>query len=191
MSQIATQIFQLGTHGVEFKQFLAQFEFHLHESGDHVDDLAWLFQIESGSRDAFRDILNKGDETLEVLNDIAFDGFGLIVVFLGIGFNGDMSDQIRLFLGKFTDGDPFETLDNNLYGIVRHAQHTSYTSDCAYLEDVLCPGLLDVSGFLSNKCYEAVATHDVVNEANRALLPYAKRLYGKRIDNGILEGQNR
>src|SRR6266487_3441901 len=165
MSQVTAQIFELGTHGVEFKQFLAQFEFHLHESGNDIDHLAWLFEIESGSRDAFGNILNKGNKTLEVLNDIAFDSFSFIVVFLDIGFDSGMSDQIGLFLGKFTDGDPFQTLDNNLYGIVRHAQHTSYTSDCAYLEDVLCPGLLDVSGFLSNKCHEAVATHDAVNEA--------------------------
>ncbi len=163
MRKEAAQPFQLVAHRVEFKQFLPQFQVHLYEGGDDVYDLAWFFQVERGRRDAFRHILHKRNQTLEVADHIALNRLGFIVLFLDIRLRGDMCDKVGFLLRKFADGYTFQALHDNLNGAIRHAYHTRDTRGGTNSEDVIWAGLLYISGLLGDQDDHAITLHDVIN----------------------------
>src|SRR5215470_16708234 len=181
MRKEAAQAFQLVAYRVEFKQFLPQFQFHLYESGNDVDDLAWLFQVERGRRDTFRHILHKRNQTLEVADHIALNRLGFIVLFLDIRLRGDMCNKVRFLLRKFADGYTFQALHDNLNGAIWHAYHAGDTRDGPNFEDVIWAGLLYISGLLGDQDDQAITQHDVINQAYRTFLAHGERLDGERI----------
>ena len=70
---------------VEFQQLLAQIHIHLHKSGNHIDNLARLLQIQCCSSYTFWHILYQGHKTLKIADHIAFDSLSFIINLLGIG----------------------------------------------------------------------------------------------------------
>ncbi len=191
MRQETTQVFQLGTHRIKFKQLLPQFQVHLHECGNDVYNLAWFFQVKRGSCHAFWHILHKRNQSLEVANHVALDSLGCIVLFLDVRLQGDMRSKVRILLGKFADCHTLQALHDNLNGAVGHAYHAGDTRNGTNFEDVIWPGLFHLSGLLGDQNDQAITTHDLVNQANRSFLAHAERLDSKRIDDCILERQNR
>src|SRR5712691_3739639 len=151
MRQVTAQAFQLGTHRVKFKQLLAEFQFHLHEGGNDINDLASLFQVQSSGGNSFRDVLYQRNKPLEVTDHVAFDGFGLFVILLRIRFQRNVRGKIGFFLRKFADSYALKPLDYDLNGAIGHTNHTSDTRYRAYFKDVGRSSLLYLSGFL---CYE-------------------------------------
>ena len=142
VSKITAEIFQLGANGIEFEQFLTQFQLHLHEGGYDIDDLARLFEIERGGGYPFRDVLYKGNQALEVADDIAFNSLCLFVVFLHIRFERHVGGKVRFLLRKLADVYALQALDNNLDCAIGHADHTSNTRDGAYPVDIVGSCLL-------------------------------------------------
>ncbi len=191
MGQVATEILQLGTYGVKFEELLAQFQIHLHEGGDDVDDLTSFFQVQGRGSYAFGHILDKGDQALEVTDDVALNGFGLVIILLRIRFKGDMGCKVGLFLGKLANSYALQALDNDLNSAIGHADHASDTRNCADSENVPGTRLFYLRRFLGYQYDQAITTHDIVNQADRALLAYAKRLHGKGINDCFFERQNR
>src|SRR6266849_9881410 len=191
MAQETTQVFQLGTYRVEFKQLLTEFQFHLHEGGDDIDDLARFFQVQCSSGNTFRHVLDKGNQALEVTDYIALNSLCLVVHFLRIRPDGNVSRKIGLFLGKFANIYTLQALDNYLNRAIVHADHTSNTRYRTNFEDIILPCLLDLGGFLRNQHNQPITAHDIIDQANRTLLAYTQRLHCKRIDNRVLERQNR
>src|SRR5436305_9279148 len=103
MTEVTTQIYQLSTYRVEFKQLLTECQIHLHEGGDDIDDLARFFQVQCSSGNTFRYVLDKGNQALEVIDYIALNSLCLVVDFLRIRPDGNVSRKIGLFLGKFAN----------------------------------------------------------------------------------------
>jgi len=82
-------------------------------------------------------------------------------------------------------------LDDYLNRAIRHADHTGNTRYRTNFEDIILPCLLDLGGFLRNQHNQPITAHDIIDQANRTLLAYTQRLHCKRIDNRVLERQNR
>src|SRR5947208_943168 len=126
MAQETAQVFQLGSYRVKFKQLLTEFQLHLHEGGDDIDDLARFFQVQCSSGNTFRHVLDKGNQALEVTDHVALDSLCLVVHFLHIRLESNVSYKIGLFLGKFADCHTLQTLDDNLNRTIGHADHTGH-----------------------------------------------------------------
>src|SRR5438132_3446395 len=176
MTQETAQVFQFGTYRIEFKQILTEFQLHLHEGSDDIDDLARLFQVKYRSRNPFRHVLNKGNQALEVTDYIALDSLRLVVLFLRIRLEGNVGRKIGLFLRELADSYPLQALDNNLNRTIGHADHTSNTRDRTNSEDIIWPCLLYLGGFLRNQHDQPVTAHDLIHQANITILAYQQRL---------------
>src|SRR5437763_16739533 len=120
MAQETTQVFQLGTYRIEFKQLLTEFQFHLHEGSDDIDDLARLFQVQCSSSNTFRHVLDKCNQALEVTDYTALNSLRLVVHFLRVRPDGNVSCKIGLFLGKFTNIHTLPPLNDYLNRAIRH-----------------------------------------------------------------------
>src|SRR6266581_7036796 len=118
MRQETTQLFQLGAHRVQLEQILTQFQIHLYEGGNDVDDLARFFQVKRGCCNPFRYILHKRYQSLKKANHVALDSLCFVVLFVYIWLESDMGSKVGLLLRKFANSHPLQALYNNLNGTI-------------------------------------------------------------------------
>src|SRR6266536_602289 len=183
MSQITTELQQFLAHRIEFKQPLAQFQLHWYEGRNNVDHLTSFFQVEGCRGNTLRHSLHERHHTLEVADHVTLNRLCLVILFLRIWLQCNMSHEVGFFLRKLANLHALQALHSDLKRAIRHTEHAAHTNDLTDFEDLVWSRLLDLSSFLCIQSDKATTAIDIVTLADGALLASGERVDSKRVGN--------
>ena len=170
---------------------LTEFETHLHAAGDEIDHLAWVLDVHHRRGELVGEVLGEGDHALEEIDDVALHRLDFDAALHLLRRGVDASAQVGLLGDELIDDEALQPLHDHLHSAIGDTQQAHDTRDGSDLEAVLWSGFLDVLILLRDQTDEAAATHDIVDQVDRAFFPRSERHHGERIDDDILERQDR
>ena len=159
--------------------------------GDETRKRARVVDVRRRELELGRQIRREADDLREQALDVPGQRLDLRRVVVRVGQRRELPDEVGLAVDRLDELDPVEAADEDPKRPVGDLDHLVDDRDRSDLVDVVEAGRVDRGVARGDECEEAVAGDDVVDQADRALLPDRERHHRLREDDRVLQRQDR
>ena len=151
---------------------------------------ARVVDVRRGELKLLREIRDEADDPCEEPLHVARQRLELLRLLDLVRKLHELADEIRLLVGLANEPHAADALHEDAQRAVGDADHLVHDRGCADLVEIVEAGRIRVLVLHRDEREQPVAADDVVDQADRALLPDRERRHRLREDDGLLQRQD-